>query len=39
MRVNPLAPSAVERRVTMGMALPSIAVLGSLSLERLPLGF
>ena len=38
-RVNPIAKFAVERRVTMGMAVLGILVLGYLSLQRLPLEF
>ncbi len=39
MRVNPLVRFAVERRVTIGMLVVGIAVLGWLSLKRLPLEF
>jgi HAE1 family hydrophobic/amphiphilic exporter-1 len=38
-RINPIAKFAVERRVTMGMAVLGILVLGYLSLQRLPLEF
>jgi HAE1 family hydrophobic/amphiphilic exporter-1 len=38
-RINPIAKFAVERRVTMGMAILGILVLGYLSLQRLPLEF
>ncbi len=38
-RVNPLVRFAVERRVTMGMGVLGVIVLGWLSLERLPLEF
>jgi HAE1 family hydrophobic/amphiphilic exporter-1 len=38
-RINPIARFAVERRVTMGMAVLGIVVLGYLSLQRLPLEF
>ena len=38
-RINPIAKFAVERRVTMGMAVAGILVLGWLSLKRLPLEF
>ncbi len=38
-RVNPIAKFAVERKVTMGMAILGILVLGYLSLQRLPLEF
>jgi len=39
MRVNPLAQFAVERRVTLGMAVLGVAVLGWLSLRSLALSF
>ncbi len=39
MRINPLARFAVERRVTMGMAVLGVLVLGWISLTRLPLEF
>ena len=39
MRVNPIARFAVERRVTMSMAIMGIIVMGWLSLTRLPLEF
>ncbi len=38
-RINPIAKFAVERRVTMGMAVLGVMVLGYLSLQRLPLEF
>jgi HAE1 family hydrophobic/amphiphilic exporter-1 len=38
-RVSPIVRFAVERKVTMGMAVLGILVLGWLSLERLPLEF
>ncbi|MFQ5789117.1 MAG: efflux RND transporter permease subunit, partial [Acidobacteriota bacterium] len=38
-KLNPIARFAVERRVTMGMAVAGILVLGWVSLERLPLEF
>ncbi len=38
-RINPIAKFAVERRVTMGMAVAGILVLGYVSLKRLPLEF
>jgi len=38
-RYSPLVRFAVERRVTMGMAVLGVLVLGWLSLERLPLEF
>ncbi len=38
-RVNPLVRFAVERRVTMGMGILGVLVLGWLSLMRLPLEF
>ncbi len=38
-RINPLARFAVERRVTMGMAVLGVLVLGWISLTRLPLEF
>jgi HAE1 family hydrophobic/amphiphilic exporter-1 len=37
--VNPLVRFAVERRVSMGMALLAVLVLGWISLSRLPLEF
>ncbi len=39
MRVNPIVRFAVERRVTMGMIILGVLVLGWLSLLRLPLEF
>jgi HAE1 family hydrophobic/amphiphilic exporter-1 len=39
MKVNPIIRFAVERRVTMAMAVLGVLVLGWLSLERLPLEF
>ena len=39
MRVNPIVRFAVERRVTMGMIILGVFVLGWLSLIRLPLEF
>ena len=39
MRVNPIIRFAVERRVTMAMAVVGVLVLGWLSLTRLPLEF
>ena len=39
MRINPIARFAVERRVTMSMAVMGIIVMGWLSLTRLPLEF
>ncbi len=38
-RVNPIVRFAVERRVTMGMCVLGVTVLGWLSLQRLPLEF
>jgi HAE1 family hydrophobic/amphiphilic exporter-1 len=38
-RVNPIARFAVERRVTMGMIVLGVLVLGWVSLTRLPLEF
>jgi HAE1 family hydrophobic/amphiphilic exporter-1 len=38
-RVNPIVRFAVERRVTMSMAVAGVLVMGWLSLERLPLEF
>ena len=38
-RANALVRFAVERRVTMGMVLAGILVLGWLSLTRMPLEF
>jgi len=37
--VNPIARFAVERRVTMGMGVLGVLVLGAVSLARLPLEF
>ena len=37
--VNPIIRFAVERRVTMAMAVLGVLVLGWLSLDRLPLEF
>ncbi len=39
MRLNPIVRFAVERRVTMGMIILGVVVLGWLSLIRLPLEF
>jgi len=39
MKVNPIIRFAVERRVTMAMAVLGVLVLGWLSLDRLPLEF
>ena len=39
MKINPLARFAVERRVTMWMAVLGVMVLGWISLTRLPLEF
>ena len=39
MRINPIVRFAVERRVTMSMAVIGIIVMGWLSLHRLPLEF
>ncbi len=39
MRINPIVRFAVERRVTMSMAVIGIIVMGWLSLNRLPLEF
>jgi HAE1 family hydrophobic/amphiphilic exporter-1 len=39
MKVNPIIRFAVERRVTMAMAVLGVFVLGWLSLDRLPLEF
>ena len=39
MHVNPLTRFAVERRVTMGMVILGLFVLGWISLTRLPLEF
>jgi len=39
MRVNPLTQFAVERRVTVGMAVLGVAVLGWPSLRSLALSF
>ena len=39
MKVNPIIRFAVERRVTMAMAVLGVLVLGWLSLPRLPLEF
>ncbi len=39
MKVNPIIKFAVERRVTMAMAVLGVLVLGWLSLSRLPLEF
>ncbi len=38
-RINPIARFAVERRVTMGMIVVGVLVLGWVSLTRLPLEF
>ena len=38
-RVSPIVRFAVERKVTMGMAVLGVLVLGWLSLDRLPLEF
>jgi hydrophobic/amphiphilic exporter-1 (mainly G- bacteria), HAE1 family len=38
-RINPIARFAVERRVTMGMIVLGVLVLGGVSLTRLPLEF
>jgi HAE1 family hydrophobic/amphiphilic exporter-1 len=38
-RVSPIVRFAVERKVTMGMAVLGVLVLGWLSLNRLPLEF
>ena len=38
-RVNPIVRFAVDRRVTMAMAVLGVLVLGWLSLTRLPLEF
>jgi HAE1 family hydrophobic/amphiphilic exporter-1 len=38
-RINPIVRFAVERRVTMAMAVVGVMVLGWLSLQRLPLEF
>jgi len=38
-KVNPIIRFAVERRVTMAMAVLGVLVLGWLSLDRLPLEF
>ncbi len=38
-RINPIARFAVERRVTMGMIVLGVMVLGWVSLHRLPLEF
>ncbi len=38
-RINPIVRFAVERKVTMGMAVLGLLVLGSMSLQRIPLEF